>query len=303
VPLPAQELKPTGMDMNRSRRNFLLQIGALAIPVGAIAHRKASYTVRQVIELILKSIPGAPFPSTVDTIKAGSIDQQVTGIVTTMFATVDVIRQAAKSGANFIIAHEPTYYNHLDESTGLEHDNVYQQKIDLLKKYQIVVWRFHDYMHSLEPDGVFMGVLEALGWTKYYDQSHRGLLNIEPTSLSSIIKLTKSGLNIEHIRFIGNEDQVCRRVLLIPGAAGGKTQITGLQDYRPDLLIVGELNEWETSEYIRDMRALGMNTSLIVLGHIQSEEPGMKWLVKWLQQQLKGIKVTHFPSLDAFSWK
>jgi putative NIF3 family GTP cyclohydrolase 1 type 2 len=289
--------------MHKSRRNFLLQVTALTIPVGAFAHRNNSVTVRQVIELILKSIPGAPFPSTVDTIKSGNIDQQVTGIVTTMFATIDVIRQTVKSGANFIIAHEPTFYNHLDESAGLENDNVYNQKIELLKKHQIVVWRFHDYIHSHQPDGVFMGVLEALGWEKYYDQSHRGLLTIESTTLASIIKLAKSGLQIEHLRFIGNEDQVCSRVLLLPGAAGGKSHISGLQEFKPDLLIVGELNEWETSEYIRDLRALGMNTSLIVLGHIQSEEPGMKWLVKWLQPQLKGIKVTHIPSLDAFRWK
>src|SRR5205085_3689747 len=103
---------------------------------------------------------------TVDTIKAGNIDQQVSGIVTTMFATVDVIRQTAAIGANFIIAHEPTYYNHLDESKGLEQDPVYLQKLELLNKHQIVVWRFHDYLHSLQPDGVFMGVLEALGWEK-----------------------------------------------------------------------------------------------------------------------------------------
>ena len=289
--------------MTNNRRDFLLQLGSLAIPMGVLAKKKETMTVRQIIELILKSVPGAPFPSTVDTIKAGNIDQRVTGIVTTMFATVEVIQQAAALGANFIIAHEPTFYNHLDESKGLEQDKVYQQKMKLLNKHQMVVWRFHDYLHSLEPDGVFMGVLEALGWEKYYDKSNRGLLTIEPTTLASIIQLTQTRLNIDHVRFIGDEQQVCKRVVLIPGAAGGEMQIHLLQVYKPDLLIVGELDEWETSEYIRDMRSLGINTSLIVLGHIQSEEPGMKWLVNWLQPQLKGIKITHLPSKDAFRWK
>jgi putative NIF3 family GTP cyclohydrolase 1 type 2 len=289
--------------MSTSRRHFLFQFASLAIPAAAWAKGKDGYTVKQVIELILKSIPGAPFPSTVDTIKAGNIDQRVTGIVTTMFATIDVIRKAAEAGANFIIAHEPTFYNHLDESTGLEQDKVYKQKLDLLNKHQIVVWRFHDYIHAHEPDGVFIGVLEAVGWEKYYEKLHRGLLNINPTTLSGIIQLFESRLNIEHVRYIGQPDQVCKRVLLIPGAAGGQRQIHGLQEYNPDLLIVGELNEWETSEYIRDMRSLGMNTSLIVLGHVQSEEPGMKWFAKWLQPQLHGIKVTHLPSNDVFSWK
>ena len=148
-----------------------------------------------------------------------------------------------------------------------------------------------------------MGVLQAVGWEKYYDKSHRGLLNIQPTTLSVIIQLFESSLDIEHVRYIGEPAQVCKRVLLIPGAAGGKMQIHGLQQYQPDLLIVGELNEWETSEYIRDMRSLGKNTSLVVLGHVQSEEPGMKWLAEWLQPKVQGIRVTHLPSKDAFHWK
>jgi putative NIF3 family GTP cyclohydrolase 1 type 2 len=289
--------------MSPSRRHFLLKFASLAMPVSLLATVKENWTVKQVIDLILKSFPGAPFSSTVDTIKAGNIDQRVTGIVTTMFATVDVIRATAKSGANFIIAHEPTFYNHLDEVDGFENDQVYQQKLELLNKHQIVVWRFHDYIHAHEPDGVYMGVLEALGWEKYYDKSHRGLLTIQPTTLSTIIQQLESGLNIEHVRYIGEPGQACTRVLLIPGAAGGKTQIQRLQEYKPDLLIVGELNEWETSEYIRDMRSMGSNTSLVVLGHVQSEEPGMKWLAKWLQPQLPGIKVVHLPSKDAFHWK
>ena len=75
-----------------------------------------------------------------------------------------------------------------------------------------------------------------------------------------------------------------------------------IDQYKPDLLIVGELNEWETSEYVRDMRHMGAKTSLVVLGHIQSEEPGLKWLVEWLQPQLPGVRITHVPSKDAFRW-
>ena len=55
-------------------------------------------SVQQVIDLILKEIPGAPFPQTVDTLKSGNGQQLVTGIVSTMFATVDVIKQTAAAG-------------------------------------------------------------------------------------------------------------------------------------------------------------------------------------------------------------
>src|SRR6266487_561171 len=87
----------------------------LTIPaINAFAAKK-EYTVQEIIDLILKEIPGAPFKQTVDTIKSGSADAKVTGIVTTMFATVDIIKQAAQLNANFIIAHEPTFYNHTDD--------------------------------------------------------------------------------------------------------------------------------------------------------------------------------------------
>ena len=262
----------------------------------------APFTVQQIIDLILKSIPGAPFKTTVDTIKAGSADTTVTGIVTTMFATNAVIEKAAAAGANFIIAHEPTFYNHTDETNWLENDPVFEHKRDLLKKHNMVVWRFHDYIHAHRPDGVLMGVLTALGWEKQYDPQKPFIITIPPASFQSIIDLTKKKLSIEHVKIIGDLKQSCSRVALIPGAAGGRRQIEVLQKEKPDLLIVGELNEWETSEYVRDARYMGDKTALLVLGHIVSEEPGLEWTVQWLQPQVPGIKVTHIPSGDAFRW-
>lgn len=261
-----------------------------------------SMTIQQVINLINASIPGAPFPKTVDTIKAGDASQFVTGIVTTMFATIEVIEKAAQLKANFIIAHEPTFYNHADETNWLEQDTVFQFKTELLKKHNITVWRFHDGIHAHRPDGVISGLVNALGWEKYADPKKQYLMNIEPITLKDIIHLVKEKLGIVHLRFIGNKQQLCSRIVLAPGSAGGRMQINTISKEKPDLLICGELDEWETSEYVRDLQLSGSKTALIVLGHIVSEEPGMEWLVKWLQPQLPGITITHIPSKDAFSW-
>ena len=266
-----------------------------------INHPETFLTIQQVIDLIIKSVPGGPLPQTVDTVKSGNPDQPVKAIVTTMFATIEVIKRR-QCGANFIIAHEPTFYNHLDETSWLENDEVYRYKQDLLKKNNIVVWRCHDYIHTHQPDGVLMGVLTALGWEKYYDPENPHLVKIAPASLQKIIQLSKSRLFIEHLKFIGTPSQLCSRVVIMPGAAGGTRQMEALRKEKPDLFICGELNEWETSEYVRDKRSMGSSTSLLVLGHIVSEEPGLQWMVKWLQPQLPGIKITHIPSKDAFMW-
>jgi putative NIF3 family GTP cyclohydrolase 1 type 2 len=259
------------------------------------------YSVQDIVDIILKEIPEAPLKQTVDTLKSGSEGQPVTGIVTTMFATVDVIKQAAKIKANFIIAHEPAFYNHTDDTDWVADNAVVKEKQDLLKQYNIAVWRFHDYWHRYKPDGIMHGVLKKTGWLKYYKSNEAGL-TIPAAPLKKIIEHLKSSLDIAHVRVIGDPGQSCQKIALLPGAWGGQRQVSVAQNDKPDTLIVGELQEWETAEYIRDARALGSTISLIVLGHSVSEEPGMEWLAEWLQPKVPGLKITHLPSGNPFRW-
>lgn len=286
------------------RRDFMMRMALLAgsTMAGAAAPLGAGMTVRQVIAALLSDIPGAPFPNTVDTIKAGSADQKVTGIVTTMFATNEVIARTIRLRANFIIAHEPTFYNHRDETKWLGDDAVLKAKQGVLMEHGIAVWRFHDGIHRHNPDGIRMGVMQALGWEKLYNPGDPPLVVLPPTSLGDVLVLLKKNLGIEQVKYIGDVGQTCSKLVVLPGAPGGQIQIGAIQKYDPDLLICGELNEWETSEYVRDARYLGEKVALVVLGHSVSEEPGMEWLVPVLQQKAPGIPVTHVVSGDAFSW-
>jgi len=294
-----------------SRRQFVSRlITATGVSALAVLPRKgkASFinendtTVQDVIDAFIHTITSAPIKGTVDTIKAGDASQKVNGVVTTMFPTIDVIKKAIELNANFIIAHEPTFYNHADETKWLGDDEVYRYKLDLLNKHNIIIWRCHDYIHTHIPDGVLMGVLTALEWDKYYNATDPNAIAIPGTSLDDIINHTKNKLEIDHVKFIGKHSQLCKRILIMPGAAGGTRQILSIQKEQPDLIIVGEVNEWETSEYIRDMQLMGGKTALLVLGHIVSEEAGMQWMVEWLNHQFPLIKTTHIPSNDAFSW-
>src|SRR5580765_1172595 len=106
---------------NYNRRNFLGHAvkagvaGMITFPLLEHGSGSQSLTVNQVVEKILAELPGGRQKETVDTLKSGNGDQRVTGIVTTMFATIQVIREAVKINANFIIAHEPTFYNLPDD--------------------------------------------------------------------------------------------------------------------------------------------------------------------------------------------
>jgi len=301
-----------------TRREFIANTikaaGVLAVP-GALMntpaslktgnrHGFANYTVQDIINIIFKEIPGAPFSGTVDTIKSGSGDQMVTGIVTTMFPTVQVIREAAKQNANFIIAHEPTFYNHADDLNWFTPNDQVKQKQELLQQHKIAVWRFHDHWHMHKPDGIIYGVVKNAGWLSYYkpDQVGTNLLKIPAISLKDLIAHLKSSLGINHMRVIGDLSQSCSLIGLIAGAAPGQMQMSLIEKEKPDVLIIGELREWETAEYVRDARLLGSKTALIILGHSVSEEPGMEWLVEWLKPKVPGTPITHIKSGDPFIW-
>ena len=265
------------------------------------AFARAPYTVQQIIDLILKDAGLSLIPNTVDTLKSGSADAVVTGIVTTMFATVTVIEQAVKLNANFIIAHEPTFYNHTDNKEWVKNNSVVKQKLALLDKHRITVWRFHDYIHTMKPDYVVYGVMKKTGWLSYF-QTGKFVFDIPSVTLQQLVAHLKSSLNIPHLRVIGDLQQGCRKIAFLPGAPGGQWHVTLVEAEKPDVLIIGEAPEWETTEYIRDSNLLGGKTALIILGHGFSEDPGMDAFADWLQPKLPGIKVTHIASGDPFMW-
>ena len=261
----------------------------------AKAVQDSGWTVGQIMDLFIKEVPGAPFAQTVDTLKAGNRNIRVSGIVTTMFATVDVIKKAIALKANFIIAHEPTFYNHQDETGWLGSDPVYQYKASLLKDNNIAVWRNHDYIHRLTTDGVRAGVIKRLGWEEFTG-SNPNVFEIQPTTLKALITDIKQKLGITSVRYIGGLSESSKKVLLMPGASGGRNQITAIGREKPDVVLCGEISEWETAEYVRDARSKGDKIGLVVLGHIASEEPGSEFLAGWLKANVKGVQVTHVPA-------
>lgn len=305
-----KETKPKQEELNR--RKFILdlsKVAGVAVLLNTPLYSSASsflalkedITVGQIMDLFISQSPSGILAKTVDTLKSGSREMKVTGVVTTMFATLEVIRKAIALHANFIIAHEPTFYNHLDDTDWLANDDVYEYKANLLKQHHITVWRNHDYIHSIRPDGVGAGLLKQLNWTSYFNPE-TGTLTIPPMPLSGLIDFLKTKLSISQLRYIGDLKQECQKVLFLPGAAGGNTQITMLSKLKPDVLVCGEIQEWETAEYIRDARAKGDKVSLVVLGHIASEEPGSEFMVEWLKAKFPSLKSTHIPSNNSLSF-
>ena len=289
------------MPLSNARREFLLKSGIVGAglitnPFSTFSSAKTkSWTVGEIMDTFISQVPNAPFAQTVDTIKVGSRDTVVTGVVTTMFATIEVIQKAIELKCNLIIPHEPTFFSGQDETDYLQADPMFRAKYNLMEKNEITVWRNHDYVHRMEDDGVRIGVVHDLNWTAYY-QSRNPVLIIPEISLRDLINHVKAKLGVPAMRYVGDLNQTCSKVLLLPGAVGGRRQIEAIMKERPDVLVCGESNEWETPEYVRTASEIGMKLSMIEIGHSASEEGGSNFVKNWLIQHMPGLPVHHIPS-------
>lgn len=262
-------------------------------------------TIQETIDRILQDIPVKRFDETVDVVKTGDPQQPLTGIATTFLASQEVIQKAIQLGANLIIAHEPVFYNHLDRVDWLENNPVYQAKRELLDEQHIVVFRFHDYWHSHRPDGIYLGLVQQLGWDGYINlENDAPVFNIPPTTVKELAIELKEKLGARSVRVVGDLEMPCTRIGFLVGAGGAEFAINFNSNVAEvDALVCGEGGgEWETCEYMRDAVTQGRQQALLLVGHAASEEPGMAYLAEWLRQRFSDVPITHIPLGEPFQF-
>lgn len=262
---------------------------------------KAGTTASSVIESIIKNTGAPTLPETVDVIKAGNPQTPVKGIVTTMFATMDVLKKAVEMNCNLIIAHEPLFYNHLDETKQFQNDPVILEKQKYIKDNGLVIWRFHDYIHMMNPDGISIGMIEKLGWNSYRTDGSLDKFRLPQTTLTDLLKELKQKFPGNAFQVIGKGDLKVSNIAFDCGAPGSMAHIRDLQNENIDVVIAGESPQWETYEYARDAVSQGRNKAVIFIGHINSEEAGMEYCAKWLKGFVKDVPV-HFVESGAAYW-
>jgi putative NIF3 family GTP cyclohydrolase 1 type 2 len=254
-------------------------------------------TVQMVLNRLIE--PVGQLEPTVDTLKSGSVNVEVRKVAVTFMATYAVIKQAVESGVDLIITHEPTYYNHKDEAEWLAGDPVYEKKRALIEESEIAIFRLHDYVHKYKPDGILVGMLKKLEWMAYADPEKMNFLTFpadEQHTVRTIASHLKSKLDIDSVAVAGDPEMPVRRCGLLPGASGVRSHINCLVNTPIDLLIVGETNEWETNEYVRDAADMGFAKALIITGHQKSEEAGMITVLEMLREAFPDLQVDFIAS-------
>lgn len=257
--------------------------------------------VKELMELLIA--PVGKLAHTVDGIIIGDGNEEVRAIGTTFICSYEVIEKAIDKGINVIISHESIYYQHHDNYTQFGDSKVIEQKLELLRKHNIQVIRFHDYAHRYDPDIISAGFLDVVEWSSYAAQEQADILHLPQQSVGQIARHLKNRLAIDHIQLIGHQDQLCSNVWLRLGFRGnGDNCIPAYEQGNIQLIIAGEGMEWETPEYIRDANAQGKAIAMLIVGHQKSEEAGMRFLARQLRHQLPQLSITHIEQRAAIQY-
>lgn len=261
---------------------------------------KISQLTEELISYAAEPLDPAINPAwTCDKVKVGDPEKEITKVAVSMFATPDVVRAATAWGAELLVVHEPTYYNHMDSE--LPYPLAHEKKA-FLEKSGITVFRFHDFAHAMDPDLICRGELKYMNLDGQYIKGdyfavNRFLLDRPMTAKELALHLEKT-LNIRHIRIVGCPDQKGKMISCCFGTPGHVAD----ELEQTDFVLTGEICEWNEGELARDYAQFGYNKAILVMGHIASERDGMVLLKDILCEKHPEFETRYFECGELYSY-
>ncbi|MBT9333370.1 Nif3-like dinuclear metal center hexameric protein [Paracidobacterium acidisoli] len=288
-----------------SRRNFIAGGTAmLTTQLAAALPSPPALTAGEVMQRIQSHV-GMPWlsstmPTTVDKLVSGDDSTPVRGIVTTTMATLDVLQKTVAAGANMIVSHETPYYSQPDKYDDLKNDANLTGKLEYIRSHGIAIMRLHDHWHHRTPDSIAAGMVSEMGWQKYVDPQEPRQFRFPGTPLKTFALEAANRLHVTTARVVGDPEMLVRNVVAYWGNVTREKGIATLARPDVDTLISGETHEWEVVEYIEDQLTAGRRKALILLGHVATEQGGMRYCAEWLRGFVPEVPVRFIPALNPF---
>jgi putative NIF3 family GTP cyclohydrolase 1 type 2 len=269
-------------------------------------------TPRELVERIkaraaAMGTPEPARPSRRDTFKVGDPDITITGVATTGMSTFDVLRRALAAGRNMIITHEATFFRDDDVTDFLDGDPLYAAKLKFARDNGLVIWRDHDLAHRIKPDQMFAGQLRLLGWTADPAGPERRMPIVtlpEPMSLEQLARHVVERTGTRSYRVTGDPAMRVRRVAIGVGYAFPNFLI----DPSVDVIVGGESAEgsestlptYDLTAFAADSTALGQPRGVMLLGHMGTEDIGMKLVAEWVGEIAPELDIAYLPAGEPF---
>jgi putative NIF3 family GTP cyclohydrolase 1 type 2 len=180
-------------------------------------------------------------------------------------------------------------------------DPVYAGKNEFIAKHKLVVFRLTQHWNQRKPDPRAQGLAAAMGWTRYKAGDDGLRYEVPVLSLETLAGQLKKTLGTRGgIRVIGERATPIRRIGLLPGYTLIPATIAMMPGV--DVIVAGEVQEWESATYAQDVAFAGLKKGFISIGRVVNEGPGMQVCAEWLKTIVPDVPVRFIPAGDPY-WR
>jgi dinuclear metal center YbgI/SA1388 family protein len=218
----------------------------------------------------------------------GDMNSQVTSILMALDCTMDVINEAQFRGCNLIITHHPLLFI---KPSSITTGTLQGRKIIELIKKDINLYSSHTNL-DIASGGLndmvteILGfkqwdIIEASGFTSGAEELGVGrLVTLEkPWTLERLCSHVKTYLNIDCLRYCGDENSSISRIAIINGS--GEDYFKAAKAKGAQCIITGDTSYHYASDYSEE------GVAVIDAGHFETEWPPMRIFAERLQNALK----------------
>jgi putative NIF3 family GTP cyclohydrolase 1 type 2 len=266
--------------------------------------------IREVSEIIEQYAPWSTgMPGDELGLLAGDPESPVTGVVTCWSPTLALLAQAADSGANLVVGHEPLTWRVCgrDPEAGIQwyqerHPTAKipnQKRLALIAARGLCVYRYHSNWDWAPRYGMVDMLAQRLGlgneWT---GDRVAPVYKIRPTTVGELVERSRRELNAGPLRVVGDPGATVSRAAICQGGFG---QIFTFPEVPlrggADVAFFGEMLDYTTRYCVET------GLAAIELGHYRSENPGMEGMAEFLRDRLPAeIPVQCLPSGESWCY-
>jgi putative NIF3 family GTP cyclohydrolase 1 type 2 len=180
-------------------------------------------------------------------------------------------------------------------------DPVYAGKNDFIATHKLVIFRLTHHWNQRRPDPRAQGLAAAMAWTKYKVGDDALRYEVPAITLDALASQLKKTLATRGgIRAVGDRALTVRRIGLLPGYTPIQASIAMLPTV--DVIVAGEVQEWESATYAQDVVFAGVKKGFISIGRVVNEAPGMQVCADWLKTIVTEVPIRFIPAGDPY-WR
>jgi putative NIF3 family GTP cyclohydrolase 1 type 2 len=231
---------------------------------------------------------------TVDRVIIGDPDFDADRCLVVWMPSLAALREAVRRGIRFVVCHEPTFWNHWDQTDGGTPDLL--AKKQFIEEHGLTILRLHDTWDRWPEIGIPWMWARQLGFTEPPVATGNGgyqhRYDIDAMSFADFARQVGdrcAGIGEPQVQMVGDPQRLVSRIGVGTGCG---CQIAMFREMGCDCSIVCDDGScyWSVIE-----QAIDCDHPVIRVNHATSEEPGMATLTAYLNEQFPGLVAEHLP--------